>query len=101
MKGFMVRRVAGRQIFTKFVQEGVKVFLSTLLCSERGAAEVVTAHAGGFAGILILNLGLPTVLALLSQLQLHRLNFFHQLVNVANLTCLGLFQFEKEIAIAL
>ena len=68
MKGFMVRRVAGRQIFTKFVQEGVKVFLSTLLCSERGAAEVVAAHAGGFAGILVLNLGLATVLAFLLQL---------------------------------
>ena len=65
MKGFMVRRVAGRQIFTKFVQEGVQVFLSTLLCSERGAAEVVAAHAGGFAGILVLNLGLATVLTLL------------------------------------
>ena len=97
----MVRRVAGRQLFTKFVQECVQVFLSTWASPEGGAAEAVAAQARGLAGLLVINLGLPTVLALLSQLQLHRLNFFHQLVNVANLTCLGLFQFEKEIAIAL
>ena len=97
----MVRRVAGRQIFTKFVQEGVKVFLSTLLCSERGAAEVVTAHAGGFAGILVLNLGLPTVLALLLQLQLQCFNFFPQLVNAVNLADLDVFQFLKKVGIAL
>ena len=97
----MVRRVAGRQIFTKFVQEGVKVFLSTLLCSERGAAEVVTAHAGGFAGILVLNLGLPTVLAFLLQLQLQCFIFFLQLVNAVNLADLDVFQFLKKVGIAL